>query len=285
MADVDERGQILLIGAVVIAVIVVALSLLLSSGLHAETATRDAASDVSADQTRTLLTELRSDGTWLVQRATSAHPNDVGEQERYVQDNVTTLGEQYRRYYAHSDSAVTVEFDGIETGTTVTQSSGTLDYDTDGDGTREEDWTVASNTRVRNATVTVDGGSGATTVVFDDGDTYAVEIDAGGTVSVDRPSGTTTCTASGSTFTVDLGNATVDGEACPALAFDHAIQAPYDVRIEDGDQVTGSYRLTADGSATGPNTATQLYAVDLSVTHRTSRIDYEGTVSIAPEEL
>lgn len=289
MATMNDRGQILLVGAIVIAVSIVALSVLLSGGIFAETMARNAVSDIDGDQTHALVADVRSDGEWILDGATSAHPASKSDQAAYVRDNVTTLAEQYRQYYARSDSVVRIGLADFDNGTTVSQSSGPFTFDANGDGSQNASWQLASDTRVRNASFTVTGGSGTTQIIFNGSTDYTVEIDSGGGVRVVRPSGSTACPSAPSTpVTVDLGNATVAGDHCPALDFGHAIDSPYDVWIEDGDQVEGAYHVTVDDDplqVTGPNDRERVYAVDLVVRHRSNTAEYHGTVRVAPEEV
>lgn len=290
MASVNDRGQVLLLGAIVVAVTFVTLSVVLSGTLYSATITKTAVADAGSDHTRSVLLDVRDDGATALQSAVERHPADERAQENAIRATVAALDDYYRRYYAQRDAAVRIDVDGVDTGDYVSQSSGSFAYDGDSDGVRETtDWSITDGQqRVRDMSVTVRGGTGQTRLVFDDGtEQYTITLGANGRVEVDWPgTGTTVCQSSGSRpVEVDISESSVDGTHCGALAFGSALDSTYDIRVEDGDAIDGSYRLTTERNARGTTTTQRVYAVDIAVSYRTAAVDYDGTVSTAPGEI
>jgi len=132
--------------------------------------------------------------------------------------------------------------------------------------------------------MTVSGGTGTTTLVFQDGtERYEVQMDSDGRVDVIRGGESINCKPSGAptAYTVNVSASTVNGKHCSALELSPTLDDSYEVSFENTG-ATGTYSITAN---TGVGPEQVIYAVDIDVTHRTTTADYEGTIRVAPEEI
>lgn len=312
-----DRGQLLLVGAVSLAVLLVALTVTLNAAMYAETLTtrergfgatsavdfRDAVSEAAAgilvrtnDRGGDTYVELRSNFT------------------RHVADWSAAAG----RLGALDGAGWNASVRDTTRGTRVSQSNASREFV---DASGAPNWTVATDaTAVRafwlnvsradlagvanDSTAARLDAAGAFTVAFDGPDrrrVYVYRHAANGTVLVRvrdasgdlgprcRPDG------SGAHVAVDVTGGTVGGRACPSLAsLDPS--TPFDVSYVHGGGATGTYSLvvdrpvgtvTDDDYATGsgsPRATPVLYAATVEVSYATSELRYVTTLRVAPGE-
>lgn len=287
MAAVSERGrgQLILVGALTMAVSFVAIALILNSAIY----THNLASryDSPGDEAVTFARDARIAAGGALDGANEHHARDgystvrsayldgVGAVETGMADGVAVDGRVARVEHV-SDSAERGVWiaDKADGGSTFEPATATI-----------VNWTVASDVRVRQYDMRVDGTAlqsmtsseaedfladlAATpqgfVVEFDDGtDVWRVIVYDDGGINVmvhEDGSGTfETCATSATEATIEFTDATVAGEPCQPLSFLEGLTGPYTVRYYRGDLAAGRYELTADrtvdaaSSSVGPFT-------------------------------
>ena len=277
MADVDDRGQLLLVGALTFAVMLVALAVLLNAAIYTgNVATRDAGP--GAGQAIEYENEAAS-----MARTTMATLNDwdnegYADRRQNFSDTVDVWSRNARTHAAAALADAEVEVLGDPTrGTTIEQ---TAERNMTSAGT-QANWTVANDTTVRafrlnvsqdslqeppdddvvdlifgvNETpryfqVRIDDGDDDWRVYFardanadDTDDDVAVRVQHDGSTVGDPCS----VLADDDRVVVDITGTQVGGEHCGALAemFD-GLETPYTVSYRNGNNATGTYSLVAD---------------------------------------
>lgn len=302
------RGQLILVGGIVVAFGLLALVLLLNTALFAQNiATRGLgpAPERAADHEafaedaagRVLRYEERTEyATWK-----DAESNTTRIIRR-IDSTVRTR--QLQEYGAVTRIGVS----SLRRGAVILQnetgnfSAGTL--------TGSDDWDlVRSTTGIRNFTMTVDAGAtvskssqGNFTLEIEDsdGDTWTAEVySVDGAVEIHT--GTTTCTSATTVATINWSAGDLAGCSFPFAVNSGgtALDAPYDVRFRNGSNATGTYHLLVsdtDGDrvvesnlfdlVTGksPRRYVAVYAVVLDVSYTGSTTSSETHVRAAPGE-
>ncbi|WP_132057563.1 DUF7261 family protein [Halorussus amylolyticus] len=309
MADVDDRGQIILITGLAIAVTMVALVLVLNTVIYTENlATRNTGvGERDAIEYRNAAIEGVGG---LVDRENAAEYASDAEVEAAVESGVRRLADLLARDRVASGAIAELRVETTWEGDLVRQTDTDREM-TAADGS--ESWALAGNVEeVRGFALTVEdddlSGSSpadAFTVVADDGDDRwraAVYDDGGVTVAVRNASqGDWTegvCSdATGETTTIDLTAGAVNGESCSALAFGEGVGESYDLRYENGGAAVGTYDLTVntsgdaeiDGSnfdapGSSPYVVDAVYGLELSVRYERARLAFADRLRVAPGE-
>lgn len=284
MALTSERGQMLLIGAITIAVLFISLSLVLNGSIHTTTIASEASADTATSETIALQDSLHRDVTTLITAAIREHPDTYLTQQSAASSNVTALGERYSEYYAQQDRIVSFGSTSVNEGRRIGQSSGEF-TDTSG----SPDWEVSSSTELRRFNIDVSGwGTSADRFTIEVATDWRIEIYESGSGAVidvyDDTSLVGSCSAS-ATPRIGVTNATVDGDPCAALKFLEEFDSSYRVQFKNGDGIEGSYGLiSSDTLTSGPNREKIIYSVEVELQERSSRIDYTSIVEIAPGE-
>lgn len=319
MADVsrNSRGQLLLVGALTFAVILIALAVLLNAAIYTgNVATRDAGP--GSDEA----IEFRWETSSMVR--STMHDLNARQNESYanLRENLTaTIGDWDTAMQTHTGeslTAATVETAAVTNGTTVRQTA-PRNFTS---ASEAANWTVANDSTVRSFRMNVsqdslaspeniiDGVVGADSpsyynIEFDDGSTsYTAQVRAtnGSDVIVRvRDSSEnqvgTDCqvTPTDDWVWINITSTKIGGENCPALeqAFD-GLDDRYTISYGNSENVNGTYSLVVDrpldqlatGAATdGTPTATQaLYSAELRLTYRSTNVYYESDRRIAPGE-
>ncbi|WP_435115482.1 DUF7261 family protein [Halolamina sp. C58] len=314
MADVDDRGQLMLVGALVLAVIFVTLAVLLNAAIYTgNVATRDAGPGAGE------AIEYENEATAMAR--TTIGGIDGGGSATYAElrDNFTdTVGEWSRSAGTHavvSLADASLELRDTVRGTRIAQSTD-RNFTSDSNA---ENWTVANDSRARAFRLNVTQDSLASTdtpvandsfrVTFNDStDEWAAYLHQGGSdnvsVSVEAPDGSVdSCTVAPGAddrAVIDLTGGTIDGEDCPELRFFGNLSGEYtisyvDALDDDGNaQVVGTYAVVVDrpldhletgADVAGEPTATRtLYSAELRVAYRTSNVYYQSDFRVAPGE-
>lgn len=306
-----DRGQLMLVGALALAVLFVSFAFLLNAAIYTETiASRG--TGVEADTVigyRNAATDATG-GT--IDRLS------VGENRSYdsLHGNLTAaVGDWDRgtaRQYAIEGDAPSVEVVSVTNGTRVVQN-GTRNF-TDVDGAAN--WTLAADVRTRNYTMTVEGNElahssqsdvlngnphGAFNVTFENASgNYSIYVyESGGEVELqaENPDGNDVgnCTFSSGSVEIDFTAGTVNGTSCEALDVYRTIDGPYDVRYYNADVINGTYATTVDAEhdelvgghyatygGDGPFRSTAIYAVDIEVVFRSASVYYRNEGTVAP---
>ncbi|MHB9285704.1 hypothetical protein ACKVMT_01525 [Halobacteriales archaeon Cl-PHB] len=317
MADLTgrDRGQILLVAALALAVTFVALALILNSAIFTENlASRgDTTGSENALQYRDSL--KRGMGTVL---AFENRNLSSGEGRAEIRDrlnrSVGDLSPVLTRKWARLGVSSNTSISGQTDGSRIFQTDHTRDF-TDND-TNAVDWTLASGVDETRAFRLNVSRSGLTdlgtcgllsgcfeTVVTDGSTTWRVSVaEDGGTneivVEVDNGTGSNQqCAPVSQSFVeIDLTEGTVAGEPCSALSFGDAPDTGYDIQYRNGDQLEGSYTLVVDnpgvadtdparfGNPGDPAVEPALYAVTMDYDFISPYVTVNTTVRVAPGE-
>jgi len=275
------RGQLLVIGAVVLGTLLVGLALVLNSAIFAENlATREGNAASSGVQT------YRSGALAGVGDAIGAtNGQGAGDSFATLRDDryrpqVENLSDQLQKGQSLSGNSVGISTEGSRAGTQLVDEDSSTGLVPRG-GT-PADWTMAAGVHVRGFELTVDpddgsslgnaltGGSVDTlvlTLVPASGPTHEVAIyhDGGARVAVSEVGSSTvrTCEADGDVATLSVtGRPQVDGTYCDALAPVGDATGTYHVRVTEGDRAVGTYRLIVDRRDGTPATASLDEQVD-----------------------
>lgn len=311
MADVD-RGQLILVTALAIAVALVAMVLLLNTVIYAENlATRGA--DVGGQDA----VEYRGAVAEGVGGAIDAENALDYESHAAVRGNVSASVGRLDAMLArqHFTRAELAEISNL-----TTTDGAILRHPEDTDSfenkTDVSTWTLAADvpaTRqfamtVDRSDVNTDVPTGAFQVVVENDSStkwiaYVFDKD-GITVAVKNGSEgapTTICEGTDSNVTIDFTSSTVGGEPCPGLVFGKGVSGTYDIRFVNGDEAGGTYNLTvkrdpdAGGSAiddnfndsatgTAPYYAYAVYDATVDVRFRTDGLRFTDEIRVAPGE-
>ncbi|MBP1986732.1 hypothetical protein [Halolamina salifodinae] len=316
MADVDDRGQLLLVGALTFAVMLVALAVLLNAAIYTgNVATRDAGPGTGE------AIEYENGAAAMVE-TTIASLNERGnasyaDLRQTLNRTIVRWSEVMRPHSGATLADTTLRNVSIENGTRIAQTeTGAFTNNSTAAGARN--WNVSADSRVRAFRLNVSRSSlndtdnpvadGAFEVRFANGShdwTVYLHRTGSGNVSVTAvgvDDASESCSVdTGSRAIVDLTAETIDGRECPALASLSRLDGPYDIQYRNatdgaGDpQVTGTYSLVVDRSldpsvteadtdADGLNATAALYGADLRLTYRTADVYYNSEFRVAPGE-
>lgn len=271
MARVSDRGQMLLIGAVTIAILFLSLAFVLNGSLHTPTTAAEASDDVSAGEMATFHDAVGENTGTLIRRAIdSPNHTDSDEQWEYVRGNLSIVRENLGRFYAEEDRILDIGGHQIE-GAEINQSI-----------PHGQSNPVASDTRFRRFEIEAVSDDDFWIVVEDDDNVeWNVTFGGGGDDDIEVHEDSTfrsDCDAS-SGDVVDLANASIDGDHCNALDFYEQTEPPYSVNIKNGHNVTTDYVLIYEDTA-----GDILYGVDVTVGERSPNLHYNRTIRVAPGE-
>jgi hypothetical protein len=318
----DERGQLLLVGVLVLAASFIVLALVVNSAIFTENlATRE---DVPGSEEAV---EYRAEivdaiGETVVNINEDENVTSRSELENHTQNEVAVLHSRGGLTWAIRGGMVNVSYQNETVGYRIAQENESRNFT---DRSASEDWTVAEDvTRVRNVQfelrdvdtggfasgfeMSVSSGTTWSLSVSEEGltglgpDKVAVTVETGTGDQAecvrDKPNAT-------SPLTIDVTDATADGEPCHALNrqldttpmwLGTGVSTPYDIEFADGQNVNGTYSMVVesasfDGSLhstyneSEPYVMQALYDVDLSYAYQNHAVVYEDTLRVAPGEV
>ncbi|WP_410765041.1 hypothetical protein [Haloferax sp. DFSO60] len=307
MADVmrDERGQLMLVAALAIAVLLVGLALTLNTAIYTENlATRTTDTHLSDANA---YGEALEEGTGGLLDAVNREGGTYGELETKFDSSYENWSSATATLGAARGRVTNTTRVDETRGTRIAQSNASLDF-TGG----SDDWTVSTNEHVRGIRFNVsrnslETGSDPFELVLDDGsDTVTTELSRNAThviVTVDAPSGVSTCetpVGAGEYVTIDVTDGMLGRQPCSALdAIHDDLDGTLTVEFEEGSKAVGTYELYTDdlytafdeawdglfGPDTGPTSEPALYAVDVSYVFQSGETRVEREVRIAPGEI
>ncbi|UPV99641.1 hypothetical protein M0R88_14100 [Halorussus gelatinilyticus] len=317
--DRRDRGQLILVTGLAVAVTLVALVLLLNTVIYTQNlATRGA--EVEDDAA----VSFRQEAIAGVGEVVDAENRAEYQTRAKVEANVTAGIERYdsvaSRYRAERSTIAQVDTGtlSLTEGRILRQTNASRNFTSAGGAngwTLVEDAGSGTAPGVRRFRLTVNRDelsqtkSDAFTVVADGssrewrariynpsgGATVAVAVKNGSEGTAD-----TVCSVTAASATVDLTSGRLGGERCPALDWAKGVAAPYDVRFERADDATGTYEVTVDTSAAGtavqtgnfagpgagqsPRWAPAVYAAEFEIHFETPNVAFHTTVRAAPGE-
>ena len=324
MADVSQswcpgdRGQLLLVGALALAVVFVALALLLNTAIYTgNLATRD--SGVEATSAIGYTSESRQAGVDAVRSVNRRNNTSSSDLNRAFTATVKRWDDLASHHRAVAGDVAGTDVTGITNGTRIQQDDASRKFTSAGGAAN---WTVVDGsgvTAVRSMRFTVDA---STLTTVDDATNattetvFHVDVDSdpgirsvyvynnstsGNSEILVVDDGAETVCSVGSvtegTFVVDIANASVGGKSCSALGTLDDTRGAVSIEYGDGGAAGGTYTmvvdeapdgsivlagLNPDGSAS-PYWTDAIYSAELTVTYRTGELDYEATVGVVPE--
>lgn len=314
MADVasrsGERGQLLLVAAIGLAVLFVMLALILNTAIYAEAiATQHDASQHERGAIE-YQESVHRGVSGSIARVNAQNDSSYESLDANLSTQVDEWSESARRHAAVDGASASASLVDTTNGTRIVHDGSQF---TDRDGAAN--WTPVesvSNVRAVRMNVTADSlyeaadgscteSDGCFYVEVEDGsDVWRLFVyrtdDGNVTTRVDTPSGSGTCDASGESVEIDVTAGTVNGERCPHLSFAEGVGAPYDVTYVNADRIEGSYELTVDrsydqlsssphyGDDGSPRVERAIYAANVSVAYRSSHLTYTTELRVAPGE-
>ncbi|MFB6121500.1 MAG: hypothetical protein ABEJ68_10335 [Halobacteriaceae archaeon] len=308
MADLNDRGQMILVGGLAVAVSIVVLVVLLNSVIYTQNvATRSGnAAEAGAFEYRAVVTEsvadlldAENDRNYTDRAALTANVSaGIDEIDRLV-------SQQLAAALVHADLAAT-----IHEGTRIVQDNSSRDL-TDAAGA--VNWTVTSNvTGVRSFVLTPSNITGDLQTADPSNDSTRIVVAGGGAewrlhlyqngsgsylAVTDETGAIETESACGGISTgeeIDLIAGTANGTACSGLDFANGTAPPWTISVTYGNHTAGTYNLTVNstdignlalpGSGDSPRWAPMAYSATLNLTYRTPDLLYETRVRVIPGE-
>ena len=268
MARMNDRGQILLIGAITIAVTFLSLGIVLNGSLNTPAIASEASDDVTGTSLEEVRETVRQEATAYVQQANNQYAS-LSDPEDYVKDNVSTLGDSLESYYAKQDVALSIGgytsvdvVPGQYVSGSLTSPSTTL--------------IPTRTTEVRHFNIQSISLSGGTMIIVMGGET--VEITSGQVTVVGRGS----CSHGGR---VEVTNATTNAGHCEPLEFVSELGEDYNFQIYSDSSFSGSATASFISQDTSFVLGTdRIYEVEVPVEYRTAAVEFVGRMDIAPGE-
>jgi len=316
----DERGQIILIAALALAVTFIGLALVVNSAIYTQNlASRgEVAGSNDALEMRAMMETNVGRGVIAANRYNHSTQTTL---ETGVRESIRSVSTQTERQRVTSGTLVNVTLAGAPTyGTRIAQTNTSL-FES-GEATPSANWMVrervtrpgdgtnATRRFVINATQLPSSGSEFVVIANGTGGnpkwTMRVWGDVGpsGTVNVeiDTPSGTQTCAVpiEEPYAHIDVTGGTVQGEPCLALQggsfdgrFAHGVGDEYNITFESGNQIKGNYSMvvrdstpanTLDTAPASPFSTIAIYNATVQYRYDTSNLRYEAKIRVAPGE-
>ena len=267
--DTSERGQILVIVGLLVAVMLVALALVLNSAIFAENlSTRETA---DSEEPSAYAVNAESTVADVYDRTNANDTRTAADAESTFDDALRAWADQKSDTAAENGALFEADWTTY-VGWRLEQTENRSFTPAGDDSTA--DWTVADGARNVSAfelnvnrTKLYDGaGTGAFRLKISDGTTvwklYVYQDSANDKVVVsqgDPGSSSQKCQKGTDRAVIDLRNETLAGDDCSALDFSSAVSGTLEIRYENvnvsGDeQVNGTYTLVVNGSAAVPKT-------------------------------
>ncbi|WP_338728234.1 hypothetical protein [Haladaptatus sp. DJG-WS-42] len=303
MADVGDRGQIILVIGLVLAVMFVALSLVLNTAIFTEnlaTRSNDGAADSAIEYHHDAIASTQDAIEYANANDNADYPTLEASVEKSVRDYNNLSSIHNARNGKVTDAVVTSHTRGIQVeqraSSTLTNRTGTAS------------WTLATDAEgVRNFRMNVNPESTSCTQFSDcfyveledaSGDTWRMNVEEDGSgnveVAVENATGTYTCSTTSATAWINVTAGTVGGQPCDALQFGQGLSPDYDVRFVNGDQTVGTYELVIGSNSfdsaqygstdSEPDYEDAIYATTIDITYKHPDLTYSNTVEVVPEE-
>ncbi|SIR13056.1 hypothetical protein SAMN05421858_1535 [Haladaptatus litoreus] len=292
----DDRGQLLLVGAVVIAISLVAVVVVLNTVLYTENVTNSEPIATTGDA-RDIALVVDGDIEPVVHRTNYAERHDSAAESRTavaesIAEYETLLGVTVAR---RTPASLHVEVSNQTVGNGVEHDSGAAFVD----AANESNWTLARNADVRRYLFSVNRSSLATT----DSDAFRIQVEGrsenwnlsvlrqdddvvlrtdGSTVAA-----SSTCTVTSEQVRIDLRNGSASECSFP---FADGVGDDYDIEYENGANASGTYSVLFNGtdaeippssvnseSSESPYRTHAVYELDARLTYTTPELTYRTT--------
>ncbi|GAB3416354.1 hypothetical protein GCM10027435_13560 [Haloparvum alkalitolerans] len=308
MADVTDlrrgdRAQLFLVGALVIATILVVLAVLLNGAIYSENlATRGSGDETSA--AFAAVGEVRATTGGVVDAENRQHYDTETDVLAAVENDTERLDELFAKGYGRRGVVIETRTVDRETGLFIEQNEsgafvgagGTPSFTLAKNVSRTRSFVlrvnateVAETSDPANDSFAVSRNDSARQVYVyrnaSDGGNLTVAVgDAG------DPDPTVVCrpVAPSGVVAVDLTDGAVDDRSCGRSLWNST--GTYDVAYDRGDAANGTYELTVAGPVDeadvddAPLVSPAVYAVTVDVEFRSESVDYETRIRVAPGE-
>ncbi|WP_096390419.1 hypothetical protein [Halopenitus persicus] len=265
----DDRAQLLIVGAIGIAILLTVLALALNTAVYGEVYV--AQTDDNLQDERGAIQYRHSVDravTGLI-GANPGNPPEYDDLESDLRADVDRWNDLTKREHVADDAVTSASITDVTFRSRIVQDE-TKSFATQSDRSNRSNWTVADDVSAVEAfelrvhddslastddctpggdcfTLEVEGGGGKTWRLF----ANTTASDAGVAVTVESSDGATTCETTESTASVNVTAGTFDdgaGTECSFTSFlDDDLDPPYTVRYANADNATGTYDLTVGG--------------------------------------
>ncbi|WP_435069577.1 DUF7261 family protein [Haloplanus sp. C73] len=316
MADVTDRdrAQLLLVGALALAVVFLSLSLLLNSVIYTENlATRQTHAD--AEKANSFHTAVVDGLGGAIEYANRRNTTTLADRRDAYRNSTDALILSLANYSATDGVAAGVERQDIHEGTRIVDANESTAV-VNRDGARN--WTLVNDSRVRAFRLqvnvsSVESGDDPVRFKIDNGTTREIiveRVSGDARVRIERAGTTTTCALNAGR--IDITSGSIDGEYCRGLA-DSRPDEPVNVSVVNGGEMLATYSLVVDRQQAGlrtavdienfpgactppspptygtsrgddPYTAPAIYATTAEIDTGTKNLDFSRSVRAAPDE-
>lgn len=297
-----NRGQLILVSALGLAVLFVTLALILNTAIYTENlASRSGDHGGATDAVRYQAAASDAIGDLLDYVNTNNHTSHSTLQSNLT-DGVAAFRNHSSRLFSGSDRAVETNLESTTNGTRIEQTDGTRNFtDTNGDG----NWTLATKVNhsrefrvnVTRSALNTLSGLPFTILVNDGSSSWQMNLTKDGSDIVVSTK-ETTCSVTGDSAWINVTAGTVSGTDCENFSFASGVTDPYDITYENASNAEGTYHVIVDnqtvanspgphlvGDGSGqPFAAHAIYSTNVSVDYETTRLFYNATFRIAPGE-
>lgn len=311
----DDRGQLLVVGAFAIALLIVALAVVLNAAAYTETLSTDGDGGVAQDAIRferdvnrsvagTMYTVNRQNGD-----ATEADLSDaLAEWEKRVNDDGATRGvvtnvevvsgsatfgsriAQENESRGFTDANGTANWTVVNETDEVAQFRLTLNRTTLTNESDPDPFTVSATNGTANWSATfVDNGTAINATVVGPSETATCSLPTSFTVGNVTGNGTVE-NVTYNTTVVNVAAGTLGNQSCPQLAFTEILGGPYAIGFENAENTTGTFELVVDKQVAefptdgrfgtdGPTLTDALWSAEMRVSYDSARVSYTTQIT------
>lgn len=288
-----DRGQILVVGAFAIALLIVALAVVLNSAAFTENLATDGDGGAAQDALRFerdanasvagMMVAVNREGNATkadldaaVEEWEALANAEASTRGTVVAVNVTSVDEFGSRIAQANESRTFTDANETANWTAVNGTDKIASFEMTLNRS-----TLANETDADKFTVTATNGTADWNATFVDNGTAIV-------ATVDGPSGTETCTVATNGTVVDFVDGRIGNQTCPALSITGQLDGPYTIAFEDATRATGTFELVVDKvispdarfSADGPTLTDAIWKVSVRISYDSARVSYGSLFSV-----
>jgi hypothetical protein len=314
-----ERGQLFVVGASALAVIVLAVAVLLNSSVYTATIAAHN-SEAEVEEPRTFIREAEIGANRIMSYVNNNNNSSYSTLESNFTVGVSNWSTVANHHNALEANGVRVSAAGVTSGTRISQSTWKRSFRNDSGaanwtlgthlhGVRQfrmnlsvsalrNNSSVTSRAQYRNSSyfrVSITPNGGATHRIY----IYRNQPSDRVLLRVESPSGlSTSCSAAvnaNGRVTLHLTNGLIDRAQCFPLTFLQDPSVPFRLRYVRGDAIGGSYDLYLNETISGvndedfdtppPRVDRAIYEADLAVSYLDGTARINGTRSVKPDRL
>lgn len=293
----SRRGQLLLVGAFGLAVLLLVLAGVLNTVSYTESLAARGGDVHDGRDVTAFQEDTRHAVRSVVRRVNANESMPVDVKQTTVEQSAADWGDAVGRHHAADLTGASVTVLDVRGGDRITQESANAFVSADG----AENWTLATDvSEERHLRLRIDRSSLASDrcdnascfelVANGTADTWRLTVNRT-TVAVDGPDSGGTCPIESDPVRINVTAGTVDGEECGPLAFADGLSG-YRIEYRNGSNAAGTYRITVRGSAetanlnadAAPSYDPLVYDVAVRVTYRTPDLRYETELRVTGGE-